>query len=69
MGCLGLDGTTKTEAMDDFQRNWPNIIVADDQIITAVDQKWASLGLGDFIPSPSLAFRDQLFGTEAVAGT
>ena len=65
--CMGLDGTTKTEALDDFQRDWPNIIVANDQTIAAVDQKWASLGLGDFIPSPSLAFRDQLYGTEAVA--
>ena len=65
--CMGLDGTTKTEALDDFQRDWPNIIVADDQTIAAVDQKWDLLGLGDFIPSPSLAFRDQLYGMEAVA--
>ncbi len=65
--CMGLDGTTKTEALDDFQRDWPNIIVADEHTIAAVDQKWDSLGLGDFIPSPSLAFRDQLYGTEAVA--
>lgn len=65
--CMGLDGTTKTEALDDFQRDWPNIIVADDQTIAAVDQKWDSLGLGDFIPSPSLSFREQLYGTEAVA--
>ena len=64
---MGLDGTTKTEALDDFQRDWPNIIVADDQTIAAVDQKWDSLGLGDFIPSPSLSFREQLYGTEAVA--
>jgi len=41
--------------------------VADDQTIAAVDQKWDSLGLGDFIPSPSLSFREQLYGTEAVA--
>lgn len=66
-GCMGLDGTTKTEAMDDFQRDWPNIIVADDQTISSVDKKWASLGLGAFIPSPSQSFRDQLYGTEAVA--
>jgi 4-hydroxy-3-polyprenylbenzoate decarboxylase len=68
VSCLGLDGTTKTEALDDFQRDWPNIIVADGQTIAAVDQKWATLGLGDLILSPSLSFRDQLFGTEAVAG-
>jgi 4-hydroxy-3-polyprenylbenzoate decarboxylase len=65
--CMGLDGTTKTETLDDFHRDWPNIIVADEATIRAVDQKWDQLGLGDFIPSPSLSFRDQLYGEEAVA--
>ncbi|MDP4129336.1 MAG: hypothetical protein Q8939_04175, partial [Bacteroidota bacterium] len=65
--CMGLDGTTKTEALDDFQRDWPNIIVADDRTISTVDQKWSSLELGAFIASPSLSFRDQMYGVEAVA--
>jgi 4-hydroxy-3-polyprenylbenzoate decarboxylase len=65
--CMGLDGTTKTEALDDFHRDWPNIIVADEKTILAVDSKWEQLGLGPLIPSPSLAFRDQLYGEEAVA--
>ena len=64
---MGLDGTTKTEAMDDFHRDWPNIIVADEKTISAVDNKWDQLGLGEFIPSPSLSFKDQLYGEEAVA--
>lgn len=67
--CLGLDGTTKTRDLDDFQRDWPNIIVADETTIRAVDEKWDQLGLGPFLPSPSLAFRNQLYGTEAVAQT
>ncbi|HCL84871.1 MAG TPA: menaquinone biosynthesis decarboxylase, partial [Chitinophagaceae bacterium] len=65
--CMGLDGTTKTEALDDFHRDWPNIIVADEKTISAVDAKWDQLGLGAFIPSPSLSFQDQLYGAEAVA--
>jgi 4-hydroxy-3-polyprenylbenzoate decarboxylase len=65
--CMGLDGTTKTEALDEFHRDWPNIIVADEKTIEAVDKKWDQLGLGDLIPSPSLSFRDQLYGEEAVA--
>jgi 4-hydroxy-3-polyprenylbenzoate decarboxylase len=69
IACLGLDGTTKTEALDDFHRDWPNIIVADEETIASVDRKWNELGLGPFIPSPSLAFRDQLYGNEAVAET
>lgn len=63
--CMGLDGTRKTRDLDDFQRDWPNIIVADEQTIAAVDAKWNELGLGTFLPSPSLKFRDQLYGEEA----
>jgi 4-hydroxy-3-polyprenylbenzoate decarboxylase len=64
--CMGFDGTRKTKAFDDFQRDWPNIIVADDATIQAVDQKWEQLGIGAFIPSPSLKFKKQLYGEEAV---
>ncbi|MBD0331426.1 MAG: menaquinone biosynthesis decarboxylase [Chitinophagaceae bacterium] len=64
--CIGFDGTRKTKEFDDFHRDWPNIIVADDSTIKAVDQKWARLGLGEFIPSPSLKFKEQLYGEEAV---
>jgi 4-hydroxy-3-polyprenylbenzoate decarboxylase len=64
--CLGLDGTRKTKKHDDFQRDWPNIIVADDTTITAVDAKWEALNIGAFIPSPSLKFKHQLYGEEAV---
>jgi len=65
--CLGLDGTRKTKELDNFQRDWPNIIVADDETIAAVDAKWKELGIGDFLPSPSLKFKDQMYGEEAIA--
>ncbi len=65
--CMGLDGTIKTLAFDGFERDWPNIIVADNNTIAAVDKKWESLGIGPFIPSPSLNFKDQIYGEEAVA--
>jgi 4-hydroxy-3-polyprenylbenzoate decarboxylase len=64
--CLGLDGTRKTKAWDDFQRDWPNIIVADDATIAAVDKKWDALDIGAFIPSPSLQYKSQMYGNEAV---
>ncbi len=64
--CMGLDGTIKTKAFDDFQRDWPNIIVASDATIGAVDKKWNELGIGPFIPSPSLKFKGQIYGEEAV---
>ena len=66
MACMGFDGTIKTKAFDDFQRDWPNIIVSDDATIKAVDNKWDRLGLGTFVPSPSLKFKQQLYGEEAI---
>ncbi|HLF45468.1 MAG TPA: menaquinone biosynthesis decarboxylase [Chitinophagaceae bacterium] len=64
--CMGFDGTRKTKELDDFNRDWPNIIVADNKTIESVDKKWNELGIGPFIPSPSLKFKDQLYGEEAV---
>lgn len=66
LACMGFDGTRKTKSLDNFQRDWPNIIVADEQTIQSIDNKWNTLGLGDFIPSPSLKFRDQMYGEEAI---
>ena len=66
VACMGLDGTRKTKEFDNFHRDWPNIIVADEGTINSVDKKWNSLGIGHFISSPSLKFREQLYGEEAV---
>jgi 4-hydroxy-3-polyprenylbenzoate decarboxylase len=64
--CIGFDGTRKTKELDNFGRDWPNVIVADDETIKAVDEKWEQLGLGPFLSSPSLKFKNQLYGQEAV---
>ena len=64
--CMGLDGTRKTKELDNFHRDWPNIIVADDATIESVNEKWNNLEIGAFIPSPSLKFKDQMYGEEAV---
>ncbi|MDQ6723016.1 MAG: UbiD family decarboxylase, partial [Thermoproteota archaeon] len=64
--CIGFDGTRKTKEYDNFKRDWPNIIVADDETIKTIDEKWNQLGVGDFISSPSLKFKDQMYGEEAV---
>ena len=65
MSCMGFDETRKTKELDDFHRDWPNVIVADDATIKAVDEKWNQLGLGSLIPSPSLKYKEQLYGVEA----
>ena len=59
---LGLDGTRKTKKFDNFDRPWPNIIVADDKTIAAIDNKWNELGLGEKIISPSFRYKTQLYG-------
>lgn len=64
--CMGLDGTRKTKEFDNFHRDWPNIIVADDETIRSIDDKWDSLGLGEFLPSPSLKYKGQMYGEGAV---
>jgi 4-hydroxy-3-polyprenylbenzoate decarboxylase len=64
--CIGFDGTRKTKEFDDFNRDWPNIIVANSATIKTVDEKWNDLNIGKLIPSPSLKFKDQMYGEEAV---
>ncbi len=65
-GHIAFDGTRKTKALDGFQRDWPNVLVSDEATILHIDEIWAKLGLGTFIPSPSLKYRKQLYGTGAV---
>jgi len=53
---------------DLFQRDWANIVVADKTTIASVDANWDRLSLGAFLPSPSLRFKQQMYGEEAVVG-
>ena len=64
---IAFDGTRKTKEFDDFDREWPNILASDEATIKAVDEIWERLGLGKFIPSPSLKYRKQLYKGGAVA--
>jgi 4-hydroxy-3-polyprenylbenzoate decarboxylase len=66
ISCLVIDGTTKTKAFDNFDRDWPNILIHDDATIKSVDEKWSKLGLGEFIKSPSLKYKSQMYGDGAV---
>jgi 4-hydroxy-3-polyprenylbenzoate decarboxylase len=63
---LVIDGTTKTKQFDNFDRDWPNILIHDDATIKSVDEKWSKLGLGEFIKSPSLKYKNQMYGDGAV---
>jgi 4-hydroxy-3-polyprenylbenzoate decarboxylase len=39
-----------------YPARWPNVICAHHDTIQAVDAKWPALGLGAFLPSPSLKY-------------
>ena len=64
---LFIDGTMKSFAFDGFTREWPNVIVMDELTISAIDDKWDSLGIGSFIPSPSIQFKSLVISDGAVA--
>jgi 4-hydroxy-3-polyprenylbenzoate decarboxylase len=65
--CLGIDGTRKNLSTDGFKRDWPNPVVMNNETINAIDQKWDKLGLGPFIPSPSLKYKLLMKGNKAIA--
>lgn len=56
----GINATRKTLADDGFKRRWPNIITSTDETIQLIDMVWKDLELGEFIPSPSLAFKSMI---------
>lgn len=67
-GCMAVDGTMKSGKLDDFDRDWPNVIVMDDTVISEIDRRWESLGIGGLLPSPSLRYRPLVSNTGATAG-
>ncbi|RLD85204.1 MAG: menaquinone biosynthesis decarboxylase, partial [Bacteroidetes bacterium] len=42
---VAIDGTRKTVANDNFERDWPNIIVSDENTINRIDEIWEQLNL------------------------
>jgi len=58
--CLIVDATRKSK-LNQFKRDWPNVIVSDDTTIKNIDEKWETLKLGDFIHSPSRKFKQLIF--------
>jgi 4-hydroxy-3-polyprenylbenzoate decarboxylase len=51
-----IDGTIKTYRKGGFPRKWPNVVSSANETISAIDQKWESLGIGSFINSPSTRY-------------
>jgi 4-hydroxy-3-polyprenylbenzoate decarboxylase len=51
-----IDGTIKAFRKGGFPRKWPNVVCSDSETISTIDQKWNSLGIGEFINSPSTRY-------------
>ena len=49
-----IDGTIKAYRKGGFPRRWPNVVCSNLETISAIDQKWESLGIGSLIQSPSV---------------
>lgn len=55
-GMLVMDSRTKVTGESGFTREWPGYALSSKETIAKIDAKWDSLGLGEFIKSPSLKF-------------
>jgi len=62
-----VDATKKSSKNDDFERNWPNIIVSKDKTIKEIDNIIKKINKGIFIESPSIKYKKLLFGDNAIA--
>lgn len=62
-----IDATMKIHPYDRFPREWPNLVISDQETIRSVDSKWEKLGLGKLIPSPSLKFGNMVKNEGAVS--
>jgi len=63
---IALDGTRKRADIDNFKRDWPDIVTADDDTIELVNKRWAEYGIGEFIASPSLALKHLALSKTAI---
>ncbi len=52
-----IDGTYKTEQLDNITRQWPKMALMDRQTIAKVDSKWQQYGFDKFVSSFSLKIR------------
>lgn len=56
-GSLIIDATSKRKGYKGFDRPWPNIVCSSEETVKAIDEKWERLGIGNFIPSPTLKYQ------------
>lgn len=65
--CLIIDGTRKITKKDNFQRDWPNVVISNNETIKKIDEIWNNLNVGEFVSSPSLKLKDLVRNNGPVA--
>ncbi len=63
---ISIDGTRKRADIDNFKRDWPDIVTADEETVNLVDKNWESYKIGDFIESPSKKYQHLILSKTAV---
>lgn len=58
---LILDARAKYNGLNDYPRQWPNVIVMSDSMVEQVSSRWEKYGIGKFIESPSIKYKPLLF--------
>lgn len=63
---IAIDGTRKRADIDNFKRDWPDIVTSDETTIKLVDKRWEEYGIGEFISSPSKKYKHLVLSKTAI---
>jgi len=63
---LAIDGTRKRADIDNFKRDWPDIVTSDEATIKLVDERWDEYEIGEFISSPSIKYKHLILSKTAI---
>ncbi|MCL2726880.1 MAG: menaquinone biosynthesis decarboxylase [Bacteroidales bacterium] len=66
-GVLRIDSRTKIPGNLGVPRFWPNVVTSSPGTIKTIDDRWFKMGLGKFIPSPSLNYLSLVHRESAIA--
>ncbi len=55
---LFVDGRSKRPGMEGNPSRFPNVVTSSPETIELVDSRWAEYGVGEFVESPSLKYRE-----------
>jgi 4-hydroxy-3-polyprenylbenzoate decarboxylase len=63
--CLTIDARAKVPGDAGNPVRFPNVVTSSEEVIEAVDSRWAEYGIGEFIESPSRRYRKLWLSDEA----